>query len=234
MFLDTTRRSDQVDVSACFFTWPTGTFVVRAIFAFNEITASLAIGVDLVSVVFLDMWITDCDHLSSIVGDLILELFWMGEFRLVPGEVSFAIGVFDIEPNDIHRDLMLFKPLQNTKRSIRTNHMWMYHFQKYATLGHRPHRCSSNGIDGKRWTKAKIIGQISRDQLILWWRTGGRGVEPVIAVYCLKMSLGVGPRKKKPSKMPDSNIQWVVTSGRSALSVEDLLENKLATFEKKF
>jgi len=47
--------------------------------------------------------------------------------------------------------------------------------------------------------------------------TGGSGTEPVIAVYCLKISLGVGPIKKNPSKIPDSNIQCVVTSGTSVL-----------------
>ena len=49
-------------------------------------------------------------------------------------------------------------------------------------------------------------------------RTGGKGTEPVIVVYCLKISLGFGPRKKNPSKMPDSNIQCVVTSGSSVFS----------------
>jgi hypothetical protein len=42
---------------------------------------------------------------------------------------------------------------------------------------------------------------------ILKIHTGGSGTGPVRAVYCLNISFGVGPMKKKPSKMPDSNIQ---------------------------
>jgi hypothetical protein len=64
--------------------------------------------------------------------------------------------------------------------------------------------------------------------------TGGNGTDPVIAVYCLKISLGVGPIKKNPSKMPDSNIQCVVTSGTSLLSLLDFVPKKLVIVEKKF
>jgi hypothetical protein len=64
--------------------------------------------------------------------------------------------------------------------------------------------------------------------------TGGSGTDPVRVVYCLKISFGVGPIKKKPSKMPDSNIQCVVTSGTSVLSLFDFVPKKLVIVEKKF
>lgn len=63
--------------------------------------------------------------------------------------------------------------------------------------------------------------------------TGGNGTDPVMVVYCLKISLGVGPMKKKPSKMPDSNIQCVVTSGTSALSFP-FDPKKLLMVDKRF
>jgi hypothetical protein len=50
----------------------------------------------------------------------------------------------------------------------------------------------------------------------------------------LKISLVVGPMKKNPSKIPDSNIQCVVTSGTSSLWVFGFVAKKLATVEKKF
>jgi len=59
-----------------------------------------------------------------------------------------------------------------------------------------------------------------KNKIIYRIYTGGSGTEPVIAVYCLKISLGVGPIKKNPSKIPDSNIQCVVTSGTSSFFVE--------------
>ena len=64
--------------------------------------------------------------------------------------------------------------------------------------------------------------------------TGGSGVEPVIAVYCLKISLGFGPRKKNPSNIPDSKIQCVVTSGISLVWPLGFVAKKFATVEKKF
>jgi hypothetical protein len=64
--------------------------------------------------------------------------------------------------------------------------------------------------------------------------TGGSGTEPVITVYCLKTSRGVGPIKKNPSKIPDSNIQCVVTSGTSFILVVGFVAKKFATVEKKF
>lgn len=63
--------------------------------------------------------------------------------------------------------------------------------------------------------------------------TGGSGVAPVRTVYCLKISRGVGPSKKNPSKIPDSNIQCVVTSGTSLSLEPDLLENNEVNVERK-
>lgn len=69
------------------------------------------------------------------------------------------------------------------------------------------------------------------------FHTGGRGTEPVIAVYCLKISLGVGPIKKNPSKIPASNIQCVATSGISSLFVFDLVNvcplDEIKSYEKE-
>lgn len=53
-----------------------------------------------------------------------------------------------------------------------------------------------------------------------------------MVVYCLKISLGVGPRKKNPSNTPDSNIQRVDTSGTSFLFAPGLVEKKLEMVEK--
>jgi hypothetical protein len=50
----------------------------------------------------------------------------------------------------------------------------------------------------------------------------------------LKISLGVGPIKKNPSKIPDSNIQCVVTSGTSPLEAAGFVAKKLVMVEKKF
>jgi hypothetical protein len=103
----------------------------------------------------------------------------------------------------------------------------------FFTLEHRLHHYNSNDIGDKLLPKARK-GRINlENKRIYKIHTGGSGTEPVIAVYCLKISRGVGPRKKKPSNIPDSNIQCVETSGTSLLSVFNLVAKKFVIVEKK-
>jgi hypothetical protein len=104
------------------------------------------------------------------------------------------------------------------------------------TLVHRPHHYNSNDIDDKLLPRAKQRKNevILENKSISKIPTGGSGTEPVSAVYCLKISLGDGPMKKKPSNMPDSNIQCVVTSGTSSFSLVDLVPKKFVIVEKRF
>jgi hypothetical protein len=107
------------------------------------------------------------------------------------------------------------------------------------TLAHRRHHCNSIDIDDRQWTKARQdtttkdahVHYTNNNTMLL---TGGNGTVPVNVVYCLNMSLGVGPRKKKPSNMPDSNIHRVVTSGTSLALLLPLVPKKLLMVEKIF
>ncbi len=49
-----------------------------------------------------------------------------------------------------------------------------------------------------------------------YWLTGGRGVVPVRAAYCLNTSRGAGPNIKKTSIIPDSEYQWESICGISS------------------
>lgn len=103
------------------------------------------------------------------------------------------------------------------------------------TVERHPRHCNSIYIDDKQWPKA-VWNKTSFDELK--WNTvtltGGRGTLPVNVLYCLKTSVGFGPRKKNPSKMPDSNIQCVVTSGTSLLSLPLFEPKKLLMVERIF
>mmetsp|Transcript_52531 Transcript_52531/g.63316 ORF Transcript_52531/g.63316 Transcript_52531/m.63316 type:complete len:311 (-) Transcript_52531:1392-2324(-) len=56
---------------------------------------------DVVMIVAFHVRIDNGDHFPSLVGEGVLHGDWIGEETLVPGEVSFSVGVFDIEPQDI-------------------------------------------------------------------------------------------------------------------------------------
>lgn len=82
------------------------------------------------------------------------------------------------------------------------------HLLNKYTLEHLLHQDNSNDIDDKQVTitKEKKFSFYPYKKFPKIY-TGGSGTEPVIVAYCLKISLGVGPIKKKASNIPDSNIQ---------------------------
>jgi hypothetical protein len=63
----------------------------------------LVVGVD------LDVRVDDGHHLASSGRQLLLHLLGLGELELVPREVPLAVGVLDVEPQHVVRDVELLK-----------------------------------------------------------------------------------------------------------------------------
>lgn len=50
-------------------------------------------------------------HLPSLIHELLQHLARLWELVVVPGEVAFAIRVFNIQPDEVIRDVILIKAL---------------------------------------------------------------------------------------------------------------------------
>lgn len=57
--------------------------------------------VDAIALVHLDVWVSNCDQLASILMKTFLHVFWFREVLLVPGEISASFSMIDIKSNRI-------------------------------------------------------------------------------------------------------------------------------------
>eukprot|EP00964_Phaeocystis_antarctica_P079296 scaffold49387_cov72-Phaeocystis_antarctica.AAC.8 len=86
-------------------TWPAPAVVLAAVLGLYKVTLGFALVVDLVARVLLDVRVDDGDHLAAGRRKLVLHRRRVGELVLVPREVPLAVGVLDVEPQHVVRQV---------------------------------------------------------------------------------------------------------------------------------
>mmetsp|Transcript_4957 Transcript_4957/g.6952 ORF Transcript_4957/g.6952 Transcript_4957/m.6952 type:complete len:278 (-) Transcript_4957:766-1599(-) len=86
--------------------WPAVSLVFISILVFDVESFLLSNLVYIVPVISLDMRIHNGDHLSAFSSEGVEHLCRCGEISRIPSEVFLAVSVFDIEPDNITRNVM--------------------------------------------------------------------------------------------------------------------------------
>jgi hypothetical protein len=62
--------------------------------------------VDVVVIVDLDVRVDNCHHLAPLRCDVLDHFIWRWKFDRIPREVALSVGVLDVEPDDIGRNVV--------------------------------------------------------------------------------------------------------------------------------
>ena len=91
-------------------TWPAPAVEWRvAGLVLDKVVVVLGLGVNVIAGVGLDVRIDDGDELAAIVSQVAHHVLGRGKLELVPGEVALAVRVLDVEPHDVHGNLVLLE-----------------------------------------------------------------------------------------------------------------------------
>lgn len=146
------------------------------------------------------MWINDDGKVAADSGQVLDHAKWIWEMMRIPCEILFVVGVFNVQPHNVHGNVIFVEFLINTVHIV-----LVFVVPAALVIGQR------ELLHTRNKEEIQILKRLLHGNKIKSMRvmnhTCGNGADPVKSVYCLNASFGPGPNIMNASTTPPSDMK---------------------------